>query len=79
MANFRTLIIAIFSAVFGTYLFLTRVKQPEPVKKKKEEDPNDPFYRGPRPDPFVKPGKSTFWPNFDLKHEIFEQFLMLIR
>ena len=72
MTNFRTLIIAIFSAVFGTYLFLTRPKQPEPVKKKKEEDPNDPFYRGPRPDPFVKPGKLDFNPSEPLKWPLFD-------
>ena len=63
MKNYQAILVAIFSALFGTYLFLTRPLKQEPVtpvkpveKKKDEEvDINDPFYRGPRPDPF-KPG-----------------------
>lgn len=63
MKTNQAILVAIFSALFGTYLFLTRplkqepVPAPKPVEKKKDEevDINDPFYRGPRPDPF-KPG-----------------------
>ena len=44
----------------GLYLFLTRpkVEESKPVqpKLKEEDDPNSPFFRGPRPDP-PKPGK----------------------
>ena len=62
MTNYQAILVAIFSALFGTYLFFTRPikqepEQPVKVEKKKDEevDVNDPFYRGPRPDPF-KPG-----------------------
>ena len=65
MTNYQAILVAIFSALFGTYLFFTRPLKQEPeqpvkLEKKKDEEVNvnDPFYRGPRPDPF-KPGIKT--------------------
>ena len=64
----------------GLYLFLTRPKveesKPVPPKLKEEDDPNSPFFRGPRPDP-PKPGKITArfaakFAEFSINYAIFE-------